>query len=144
MTFELLEDLELLRRQIYLARALIGLRQPVVRLRELRFQPYRVAQLPNGVRVPLLIREQDSQFEKTFRELGIEGNRSPEQSFDLPHIWRLGSGGLPFPEAQRVVEVRQRVSRLHLHEAREAPGNLAAKFGSDAVQLAEELLRARV
>ena len=110
---ELLEDLELFRGQLVLTRALVGLGQPVVRLRQGGLQPRGVLQLLNRFLVPLLVREENPELEEALRELWIEGNRSSELRFNLSLVGRRrdrqvdpsrdssrsGSGPARFPAA---------------------------------------------
>jgi len=122
--------------------ALVRLRKPVVRLREIGLQPRGGPQLLDRFAVSLLIGEQDAELEKALGEAAIERDRTSQQCFHRSQIggWR----GLAFPETHRVVELSQCVSRMRFRETRKAVVDLGAQRRSDAVHLAKELVRARI
>src|SRR5438034_10242869 len=101
-----------------------------MRLREVRLEPCGALQLGNRVFVALLIRKQNPELQKSLRELGIKRDGSSQQRFHLPQI--SGGGRLPLPQAHRIVELRQRVSRMRFRESREATSDLAAQRRRDA------------
>ena len=57
-----------------------------------------------------------------------------------------GSGTRPLspPEAQRIVKMRHRISRVRLDETREPLGHLWRKFGCDAVNFAKKIVWPRI
>jgi hypothetical protein len=141
---EPLEDLDLFGGQRLLAGPLVRLRKAIVRLGQIGLQTRCVAQLLNRLGVSLLVREQDAELQEALRKLAIERDRSSEQRFNLPHIGWWRSVRLSFPEAHRIVELSQRVSRVRVGETCQAPRDLGAERGGDAVHLTEKLVGARI
>src|SRR6266542_1162591 len=88
-SLEPLEDLELPGGQRVLACALVSMRQPVMRLRQVGLQSDGAAQFLNRFRVPFFVRELDPELEETLSQPGIERDRSPEQRFNPPGVRRL-------------------------------------------------------
>ena len=121
---ELLEDLELVRGQRLLTRSLVGLRQPIVRLRLVGLQPCRASAAPESLPCTAAVPRGVSRARGSpSRALGRARRLVGAASRPL-HVRRRRIGGLPFPEAHRVVEVGERVSRPRLDETREALGDL--------------------
>src|SRR6266542_4350811 len=143
-SLEPLEDLELPGGQRVLACALVSMRQPVMRLREVGLQSYGSAQFLNRFVVPQLVREQDPELEETLGQPRVQRDRSSEQCFNLFHVGWLRFRWCALPEAERVLEVGQRIPRLCFDEARETFGDLAPELRGDAIHLAQKLVRARI